>query len=273
MTNHYFENALVKLHYYKFGTGAKKMLCFHGFGMHGRQFKALESALGAKYTFYGFDLFFHNDTKLKDQSLQNIKKGLGKEELTNLIIEFCVHEHIDRFSIIAYSMGSHYATTVVEDLAPRIDEYIVAAPSSINPGKLIKYFSKNKTGNKILEKLVLSENILIRMLHLFKRLRFIDDIGLNILLKEINTPELRFNLYACFTYLRFLQTNEPKLINALNANPVKCIFIFGKRDKMYPPNIGTAFFKKLNHTEVVVLDENHEMINQNFVSALSGLLL
>ena len=62
MTEHYFENSLVNLHYYKFGNGEKKMLCFHGYGMHGKQFKIFEQPLGSKYTFYGFDLFFHKQT-------------------------------------------------------------------------------------------------------------------------------------------------------------------------------------------------------------------
>ncbi len=273
MTQHFFENETVKLHYYQFGAGEHKMLCFHGFGMHGKQFKALEHDLGSKYTFYGFDLFFHQLTRLKDQSLQTIKKGLGKKELASLVTAFCEQEHIDRFSVISYSMGSHYATAIVEELAPRINEYIVAAPSSINPGRLVKYFSKNKIGNKILEKVALNESTLINVLRLVKRLRLVDDVGRDILLKEINTPELRFNLYACFTYLRFLGTDEPKLIKMLEEYPIKCIFIFGKRDKMYPPKIGNKFFKQFKQAEIVILEENHEMINQSFVSALAGLLL
>jgi len=273
MTRHIFENEAVKLHYNQFGTGEHKMLCFHGFGMHGEQFNALEPAFGSKYTFYGFDLFFHKQTRLKDQSLQTIKKGLSKKDLAGIITAFCEREHIDRFSVISYSMGSHYATTIVEELAPRINEYIVAAPSSINPGRLVKYLSKNKIGNKILEKVALNENALINMLRLFKRLRLVDDVGRDILLKEINTPELRFNLYACFTYLRFLSTDEPKLIKMLEKYAIKCIFIFGKHDKMYPPKIGNKFFKQFKQAEIVILEENHEMINQSFVSALAGLLL
>jgi hypothetical protein len=46
LTDHYFENDLVKLHYYRFGRGDKIMLCFHGFGMHGKQFKLLDGELG-----------------------------------------------------------------------------------------------------------------------------------------------------------------------------------------------------------------------------------
>lgn len=273
MTQHHFESALVKLNYYKFGAGDKMMLCFHGFGMHGKQFKSLEAALGNRYTFIGFDLFFHKATRLKNQSLESVKKGLTKKELAGLIDDFCRHEGIERFSVMGYSMGSHYATAVVEELGPRVDEYIIAAPSSINPGKLIKFFSKNRTGNKILEKLVLSENALISMLYLFKRFKLVDDVGHSILLKEIDTPELRFNLYACFTYLRFLVTDEERLIKMLDDYNIRSIFIFGKRDKMYPPHIGKPFFNKLKRAEVILLDENHELITPNFVDALSGLLI
>jgi len=106
MTDHYFENDLVTLHYYKFGNGPKSMLCFHGYGMHGKQFKLLESDLGSIYTFYGFDLFFHKQTKLKDQSLATVKKGITKKEIAGFIQDFCKHEGIGRFSVIGYSMGS-----------------------------------------------------------------------------------------------------------------------------------------------------------------------
>jgi pimeloyl-ACP methyl ester carboxylesterase len=273
MTQHYFENELVNLHYYKFGNGPRAMLCFHGYGMHGKQFKLLEGTLGEKYTFYGFDLFFHKETKLKDQSLATIQKGITKKELINLIEEFCKYESIDRFSVIGYSMGSHYATVVTEELAERIDEYIIAAPSSLNPGRLIAFFSKNKTGNKILQKFALHEKALIRMLKLFKGLRIINDQDYKILFSEIGTAELRFNFYACFVYLRFFETDEEKLLKALNGENIKSIFIFGKKDKSFPPGIGDKFIPKVKNAEVVLLDEGHEMIKKDFVAALTRLLL
>jgi pimeloyl-ACP methyl ester carboxylesterase len=273
MTSHYFENQLVKLHYYKFGSGPKKMLCFHGYGMHGKQFKLFEAgSLASQYTFYGFDLFFHKETKLKDQSLATVKKGITKKGLAELIADFCKHEQIERFSVIGYSMGTHFATAIVEEMASRIDEYIAVAPSCLNPGLLTNYFSKSKTGNKILEKLALNKKALLAMLKLGKRLTFLDQVGFDILSKEFGTEELRFNFYACFTYLRFLETSEPRLLKALEGENIRSIFIFGKNDKMYPPKIGNAFIPKLKHAEMIILDDNHEMINQNFASKLSALL-
>lgn len=273
MTDHYFENDLVKLHYYKFGSGKQIMFCFHGYGMHGKQFLKLEPALGEKYTFIGFDLFFHKETKLHKQSIDDIKKPITKQDFSKLIAEFCKEIHIDRFSILGYSMGSHYATAVVEELGSRVDEYIVAAPSSIEPGKLVRFFVKNRIGNKILEKLTKSQKALINMLNISKWMGFVDDAGYNILYKEIDTPQLRFNFYACFTYLRLLETNEKKLIHTLTEQNIRSIFIFGKRDMMYPPKIGNAFFTKLKKAEVIVLDQDHEMIGEEFIAALSGLLL
>lgn len=273
MTEHYFEDQFVKLHYYKFGSGPRHMLCFHGFGMHGKQFKLLEASLGHQYTFWGFDLFFHKETRLKDQTLATVKKGMQKAELAAMILAFCKHEQISAFSVIGYSMGSHYATAVVEELPAMVREYIIAAPSSINPGMLTRFFGKNKAGNKILEKLMLSEKAMSRIINFFKWSRFIDATGRDILQKEVGTSELRFALYASFTYLRLLETDEDKLINLLNLYKIKSIFIFGRYDKMYLPRIGKKFFSKFKPDEVIILDENHEMINLNFVNRLAQSLL
>ena len=273
MTDNYFENDLVKLHYYKFGNGPKNMLCFHGYGMHGKQFRPLEPTLGEKYTFYGFDLFFHKETKLKDQSLATVKKGITKKEVAGLIVEFCEFIGIGSFSVIGYSMGTHYATTIVEELGPRIDEYIIAAPSSLKPGALITFFSKNKVGNRILEKLALNEKILTGMLKLFKRLRVIDSEAYKILYSEIATADLRFNFFACFAYLRFLETDEPWLLQVIIEQNIKSIFIFGKKDKGFSPGIGSDLIGKIPGAEVIILDEGHEMIKKPFVTALTDLLL
>jgi len=273
MTDHYFENSFIKLHYYKFGKGAEHMLCFHGFGMHGKQFRILEEKLGHKYTFWGFDLLFHKETSIKDQCLPTIKKGLTKKQLADVFTEFCLHQHIDQFSVIGYSMGTHYATVLAEEMPERIKEYIVAAPSSVEPGAIIRFFSENRLGNKIIEKLILSEKATLNLLSLFKRLRLIDSVVRDILFKEVNTPELRFAIYACLTYLRPLETDENKLIHALTTHQIKSIFIFGKKDKNYLPSIGDAFFKKYTPTKIVILDENHEMINPAFASTLADLLL
>ncbi|MBK0383211.1 alpha/beta hydrolase [Pedobacter sp. SD-b] len=272
MTDHYFENRFVKMHYYKFGDGNKVMLCFHGYGMHGKQFKVLEDSLGTVYTFYGFDLFFHKETKLIDQGLNKVKQGISKRELSHLFLEFCESLAIKRFSVISYSMGSFYATALVEEIPEKIDEFVTAAPSSLNAGKLITFLSSNKLGNKFLERLALSDNGMIRLLSVLKSLKVIDQKAYEILYREIATPELRFSFFACTTYMRFLKIDIGKFIDQLNVHKVRSIFIFGKRDKSYPAKIGASVIPKINLSRQLIIDENHDMINKNFAQNLVRLL-
>jgi len=273
LTSHYFETDLVNLHYYKYGNGKQSMLCFHGFGMHGKQFRVLEDDLGGKYTFYGFDLFFHKETKLKNNSIANVKAGLSKKHLADLIAAFCTHENIDRFSVIGYSMGTHFATSLVEEMGGRIDEYIAIAPTAIEPGNMVRFVSKNKIGNRLFNKVLTSEKAIINLIDAAKFMGVMDATGRDILYKEICTDELRFNMYATFTYLRFLETDEARFIKSLEDNHIKAFFIFGKRDKMFPLSIAKDFLPKLNNPNVTVLDEGHEMINPKIVPILAGLLL
>jgi hypothetical protein len=84
--------------------------------------------------------------------------------------------------------------------------------------------------------------------------------------------ELRFNLYASLTYLRFLTTDETKLVSALNNHPIRSIFIFGQRDKSYPLSIGKTFLPQIEKAEILNLNEGHEMINKGFAKVLGDLL-
>ncbi|HEX7366733.1 MAG TPA: alpha/beta hydrolase [Pelobium sp.] len=272
MINHYFENALVKLHYYQFGSGKKAMLCFHGYGMHGKQFKHLEASLGAEYTFYGFDLFFHKETKLADESIFNVKNGISKKRLTQLFLDFCESKGIENFSIIAYSMGSFYACTLVEEAPQRINELIVAAPASLKPGKIITFLSSNAFGNKLLEQLALRDNLMLGTLKLLKKIRIIDRKAYEILFREIATPELRFAFFACASYLRFLKLDAEKFVQQLNQHQIKSIFIFGKRDTSFPAKIGETIIPKIKLAKQIIIDENHDMVNNNFAQTLSTLL-
>ncbi len=272
MTDHYFSNDLVVMHYYKFGTGGKNMFCFHGYGMHGRQFRVLEETMGDSYTFYGFDLFFHKRTVLKDQSVAAVKRGISKSQLAELFRDFCTATGVERYSIIAYSMGSHYATSLVEEMPEHIEELFIAAPSSLKPGNIITFLSSNRIGNKVLERMALSNNAMPRLLSILKTTKIIDQKGYDILFKEISSPDLRFSFYACASYMRFLKLDAAKFIAKLNEHQISSVFIFGERDRNYPPKIGQAIIPRIKSARQLVINENHDMINRNFANVLSRLI-
>lgn len=272
MTAHFFNHKLVNLHYYRFGNGPKTMLCFHGYGMHGKQFFVLKEKLGDEYTFYGFDLFFHKETMLHDQSIEQVKRGISKIDYCELITAFCAHQAIDRFSVIGYSLGTHYASVLAEKEAQRIDELFILAPSFLKILPILQVFSKNVVANLAFRKLFLSERGIEMVLSVCKKVGVIDLKSHGILSKEMATPQLRFAFYANVTYLRYLQAKQSDLIETLNDNKVKCHFIFGERDKMYPQHLADVMISKLNFASKTTLDEDHDMVNKNLPAKIYDLM-
>jgi len=86
------------------------------------------------------------------------------------------------------------------------------------------------------------------------------------------TPALRFAFYANVTYLRYLQPNLDDLVSALNENQVRSFFIFGERDYLYPKQLADALLPKIKLAKKMVLDEDHDMVNQNLPARLSQLM-
>ena len=272
MTDHFFYHPLVSLHYYRFGNGPKAMLCFHGYGMHGKQFNVLTEKFGDEYTFYGLDLFFHKQTKLTDPSVAQVKKGLAQADFCAVMNAFCKHESIDRFSIMSYSLGTHYAAVLAVQEAARIDHLFMLAPSFLKVFPPLRIMAKNLIANFVFRRLFLSRNGVKMMLGLCKTFGVVDDKGHEILTSEMATMDLRFAFYANVTYLRFLEVERSDLVAALNANKVACYFIFGKRDKMYPSAIADQLVAQLHSVKQVTIDEDHDLVNKNLPEKIYELI-
>ena len=268
MTHHYFEHDLVKLSYYKFGDGPQPMLCFHGYGMHGRQFLPLEPVMGHRYTFYSFDLFFHEQTLLKENHIERVKKGITSDELCQIIFAFLEKEQLSRFSVIGYSMGSHYAAAIASQMALQIDEWIVIAPMFLKPPVILEFLTRNRFGNQLFSWLLLKKSVAESILKFAQRMRLFDQTIHDVLHKEIATPELRFMMFASLTYIRNLRFSQKELAKILNGAGVKNYFIFGTRDKLFPPSIARTIMDSLTKTEYINLDENHDMVNHNLAESL-----
>lgn len=268
MTSHFFNHPIVDLHYYRFGTGPQKMLCFHGYGMHGRQFKVLEHEFGDTYTFYGFDLFFHKQTAIRDLSLANLKRGITKAEFCELMLAFCKQEAINDFSMMAYSLGTNYAIIMAESRQFKIDTVFLIAPAFLKIPPIVKVLAKNGLANFCFRKLFLSENGVGALLNVAKAIGIVDAQGYEILKAELATKELRFTFYATVTYLRHTQPNLKDLVQVLNEQNRKTVFIFGKRDQLFPQHIADNLIAKLNTTKKVILDEDHDLVNANLANHL-----
>ena len=91
--------------YYRFGSGPRPAICFHGYGEDASIFEFLVKYAGNQFTFYCLDLPFHGKTEWSDELVFTTKDLLA-------IMEEVVGEgnqkskiKSQKFSILGFSLG------------------------------------------------------------------------------------------------------------------------------------------------------------------------
>ncbi|MEE1945654.1 alpha/beta hydrolase [Pedobacter sp. KR3-3] len=258
-----FKTASSNLHYHEYGNGKEILLAFHGFGMRGTQFKVLEEAFGQKYRIISFDLFFHGETRLNDNSVGHIRKGLDAREFAAHINQFLDAEFpgTEKVALLSYSIGTRMALCLIENLPHRIAATYLIAPDGIEPNRLLKLGGANFVVNRIFYKLVYSPKTVTFCLNLLLKLNYIDEAIHRILKAEFGTTETRLTCYNTITYYAQLKFNRKRIAEAINTHKIDCHFYFGKKDKLFPSKIGERFSTLLADPNIHVFDGGHELVN------------
>jgi pimeloyl-ACP methyl ester carboxylesterase len=261
MNKHYFHHQLVDLHYYIYGSGPQVMLCFHGYGMHGRQFACFEELFGKEYTLYSFDLFFHEGTKLQDDSLTHLEKGMEKSQLIGIIKDFCKSHSIQQFSILSYSIGTACAGVLIESNQFRIETVVFMAPAFLKIPKSLTYLGQPGWRNRRFRQFLYSEYAILFGLRLAKAFGYFNAESYPIIKKELGNFQLRHMFYATVTFLRKLKPDIAQLISALNHHKINVIMVYGKYDHHFPAHIGKQFEAKVNNVINLIVDRGHDMVD------------
>lgn len=259
----FFTTSKFRLHYHTYGSGPNVMLAFHGFGMKGTQFSVLEQAFAERYTIYSFDLFFHGQTELLDNSLSLIRKGLSSADFASQIAEFIRVIDTEKVSLLSYSMGALMAFSIIEHLPGKVNNAFFIAPDGIRPNKLLQIGSRNPIVNKIFYKMVYSPKTVAFILDNLLKYRYIDQSLHRILQGEFGTEATRLTCYQAITYHARLRFKKKKLASAINKHRISTYFYFGKTDRLFPPSIGYEFCALLENTSLHVFDTGHELVNKD----------
>lgn len=269
-----FSTETSNLHYYEYGSGQQILLAFHGFGMRGTQFQVFEEAFGKKYRIISFDLFFHGDTVLYDNSVQNIRKGLQSARFSEQITQFltALYPNVEKVSVLSYSIGTRMALCLIENMPQKIETVYLIAPDGIEPNRLLQLGGANFIINRVFHQLVYSPKTVSFLLNLLLKLNYIDTTIHRILKAEFDTAETRLTCYNTITYYGKLSFNRHRIAELINQHRLNCHLYFGKKDKLFPAKIGERFGRLLNAPNIHIFDEGHELVNAEMNSYLASQL-
>lgn len=251
---------LGNVHFHEYGAGQKPMLAFHGYGMTGRQFNVLERSVLGKYRVHGFDHFFHGESMLNGQTEKQIIGGIPRE-MAKLYLEewFRVYGR-QRVSLMAYSIGANIALILLEEFPEWIEHIILMAPDGITPYKGFEFIQHTFWGKSLFRRTTKSKWLAPSLLKGLRRLRVIDENLYTIAYNEIDTPAKRQDVYYTLNLIKHFKPDTARLVNIINTRGVKCLFVFGKDDLLFPKSAAMPFLNQLPGARVIELPMGHWLV-------------
>lgn len=248
------------VHYYEYGTGQKPLLAFHGYGMTGKQFNVMQQSLLGDYRVYGFDHFFHGESKLNNWSEKDILAGMPKAMVRLYLEEWFKVYGRQRISLMAYSIGANFVLILLEEYAELIDEIILMAPDGLAAYKGFTFLQHHSVGRTLFKSITKSKWFAPAILKLLKRIKVIDESLYTIAYNEIDTPKKREDVFYTLNLIRFLQPDMQKVAENINQYQIKCLLIFGKDDLLFPLKPAHAAIDSFNNAEVHEVPMGHWLV-------------
>lgn len=220
------------LHYHCLGRGPKILLAFHGIGQTGLTcFQSFGELLEDHYTIYAFDLFFHGQSKgiqgnddFSDQDI--VTKTLWKK----LISEFLQVNQIDRFDIIAFSMGGRFALATLEEFSEKTDNTFLIAPDGVSEHPLYILASRFWPTRKLFHWVIQNPDILIKSANLLEKLGLIHKSLIRFTQFMLADPKRQETIYRSWLAFRMLKFDITQIYKKLDAT--KVYLFIGKYDKL-----------------------------------------
>ncbi len=251
---HLFPFEKGQIAYRTFGYGPAVLLAFHGFGQTGQVFMPLEKHLGSQFTVFAVDLFFHGNSRYAGSQL------LSKTDWQKLIAAFLQANHIERFSLMGFSLGGRFALATVEGFADRLDQLILIAPDGIRRSFWYRLATGSALGRSLFRYTLQHLSVLNAVGHTLTRLGLLNRTVMRFAEISLSTPRQREQVYQSWTQFRRIRPDLNDISNLLNTIRIRVRFYTGAFDRIVPGTHILPLTKRLKQYEQTVLKTGHNRL-------------
>ena len=256
-----------KLHFTKQGTAEKILLCFHGYGWNCYNFDFILPDLLRYYTVYSFDLFAHGESEWNEEH------ELSSSEFNNMFHQFIESENIQRFSLMGYSLGGRWATSLLNAFEKRTDALYLVAGDGLQHGTVIDIFSRVKQTNKLFRFLVHQPWVVLGGIKLGCYNGIINKEAMNFYLEKNDSKEKREQILKRLRLSKNLFVPRKTLIEKIRSNKIAVHLFYGLRDFVMPPVLTTTLTKHFGKSILHKIDDDHMLIiKPKFAEAMKKVL-
>ena len=248
------------------GYGKHALITFHGFGRSHRDFNSFGKNLHDDFTIYSFDIFFHESTSIGDRKPD--KEPLKPEELQAYFEDFMGFIKVDKIWLMGYSLGGRIALKMAEIMPEKIGGLYLFAPDGLIVNAWYAILSFTAPGRALFRFFINNNSLFLKILEFVFRLGIITDKRRIFILAHIKTPELQWQVYNVWTFLRKIEPKMKKLGVALltskesewTANGITVDLFMGKYDRIIPVKNAKRLKKVFPELKMYILESGHVML-------------
>jgi len=269
--DHFITFGSSRIHYCRWGTGSKLLLCLHGYGETAATFGFLEESLGQTFTMLAIDLPFHGATDWKEGLF------LAPSDLLSLIRQLAAAVAGDDrpWWILGYSMGGRVALQILELAPEKIARLVLLAPDGLHRNPWYRLATRTRAGNSLFRWTMRHPRWFFAVLRLGNTLNLFNPSVYKFAAYYIGDPQVRQDLYTRWTTLRGFRPYLPRIQQIIRDRQLPVRILYGRFDRIIRKDNGEKFRAGGigDHCQITILPAGHQLLQPANQSAILQALL
>jgi pimeloyl-ACP methyl ester carboxylesterase len=274
MENFFLQYQNSTINYYRFGSGPRIAICFHGYGENATTFGFLEKFAGDQYSFISIDLPFHGKTEW-NEGLNFTHKDLVEiinkiPELKNLKPE----TRNPKLSLMGFSLGGRIALSLYQAMPEEVEKLILLAPDGLKVNFWYWLDTQTWLGNKLFYFTMKYPGWFFGFLKMINKLGLVNTSIFKFVNFYIGDKDVRQLLYQRWMVLRKLKPDIKRIKSFIQRNDTKTRLIYGIHDRIILPARGEKFRKGIEkQCSLTVIHSGHQVLYEKHAEEILPALL
>lgn len=260
--------------WYRFGNGARMVLCFHGYGENGTAFSFLAHLAGKEYSFLAIDLPWHGHTKWLET------KALEPADLLHICLQLLSQNGSDAdtskpaFSLLGFSLGGRVALQLYQLLPTQTERLVLLAPDGLKVNFWYWLSTQTWLGNRLFAYTMKKPSWFFGLLRLFNRLGWVNSSIFKFVNYYIGNEEVRHLLYARWHCMRRIKPQLKQIQKEIKENKTPVRLLYGRHDRIILPDRGYKFCKGIDSwCRISIIESGHQVLHEKHGKAIAESLM
>jgi pimeloyl-ACP methyl ester carboxylesterase len=256
-----------QISYYRFGSGPRHALCFHGYAEDATMYSFLEKYAGEQYTFIAIDLPFHGSTEW-NEGLNFTHEDL--QQITTAILGKNI-----QLTLIGFSLGGRMALSLYQAQPASTEKLLLLAPDGLKVNFWYWLATRTWVGNKLFAFTMNHPGWFFGFLKIVNKTGMVNASVYKFVNFYIGKKEARIQLYQRWISLRRLKPNLDHIKSLVRKHQTPVRLIYGRHDRIILPVRGEQFKKGIEEYCIVkIIESGHQVLHEKhaaeIVSALAS---